>query len=252
MLDHKEWLRINDIILIINSTIDIKTMRKYFLDAVKLLIPSNKSMFYLLKEEMGIIRLFDSVFINCDQDFLSSYEATFKEAQYGRVAVHSRKSIAYRDTDLMIESVRTNTDVYKSFLLPNKIPFAGGIILAKNRQLMAEITFFKTHKQGDITDKELCILEILKAHLENRFILENQNAQSAEYEFRDKTSRLLDYNLTNREIEISKLISTGLDTKEISDQLCISTYTTKKHIQNIFSKLDINSRTQLINFISKI
>lgn len=50
--------------------------------------------------------------------------------------------------------------------------------------------------------------------------------------------------LTNREIEVLKLIAEGLINKEIAKTLYISEKTVKNHISNIFKKLDVNDRTQ--------
>jgi len=51
-------------------------------------------------------------------------------------------------------------------------------------------------------------------------------------------------NLTNREIEVLKLIAEGMINKEIAKKLFISEKTVKNHISNIFKKLDVNDRTQ--------
>ncbi len=51
-------------------------------------------------------------------------------------------------------------------------------------------------------------------------------------------------NLTNREVEVLKLIAEGMINKEIAKTLFISEKTVKNHISNIFKKLDVNDRTQ--------
>ena len=48
--------------------------------------------------------------------------------------------------------------------------------------------------------------------------------------------------LTARELEIAKLIGTGLSNKEISRRLGISVATTKSHVHNILSKLGVARR----------
>jgi len=54
------------------------------------------------------------------------------------------------------------------------------------------------------------------------------------------------YQLTGREIEIVTCVGEGLKNAEIADRLFISEVTVKKHIQNIFEKMEINNRTSLI------
>lgn len=50
--------------------------------------------------------------------------------------------------------------------------------------------------------------------------------------------------LTDREIEVLKLIAQGHDNHEIADQLVISLPTVRSHVTNILNKLNLNNRTQ--------
>ena len=53
--------------------------------------------------------------------------------------------------------------------------------------------------------------------------------------------------LKKREMEILKLIAEGLSNREIAEKLFITTGTAKWHINNIFSKLGVNKRTQAVD-----
>lgn len=57
------------------------------------------------------------------------------------------------------------------------------------------------------------------------------------------------YELTKREEEITALVYQGLSNPEISAHLYISTYTVKRHMQNIFKKMNIRHRSELIHLI---
>jgi NarL family two-component system response regulator LiaR len=52
--------------------------------------------------------------------------------------------------------------------------------------------------------------------------------------------------LTPRELEVLSLIAEGLSNREIAQELVISEKTVKNHINNIFSKLHVNDRSQAI------
>jgi DNA-binding NarL/FixJ family response regulator len=53
--------------------------------------------------------------------------------------------------------------------------------------------------------------------------------------------------LTDREQEILDLLSQGYLYKEIAEQLYISKLTVKKHIHNIYDKLQVQNRTEALN-----
>lgn len=53
--------------------------------------------------------------------------------------------------------------------------------------------------------------------------------------------------LSEREIEVLKLLGDGLSNKDIGERLYVAVNTVKTHIRNIYSKLDVNSRTQAVN-----
>jgi DNA-binding NarL/FixJ family response regulator len=53
--------------------------------------------------------------------------------------------------------------------------------------------------------------------------------------------------LTDRELEVLRLISKGFTYQNIADQLFISVQTIKKHMSNIFKKLQVNNKIAAVN-----
>ncbi|MDP3443871.1 MAG: response regulator transcription factor, partial [Ignavibacteria bacterium] len=56
-----------------------------------------------------------------------------------------------------------------------------------------------------------------------------------------------DYNLSERETEILKLLVEGLSNNEISDRLFISVITVRNHIGHIYQKLHVHSKSQAVS-----
>jgi DNA-binding NarL/FixJ family response regulator len=52
--------------------------------------------------------------------------------------------------------------------------------------------------------------------------------------------------LSDRELEVLRLMSAGKTNPEMCDDLCISESTIKFHISNIFTKLGVSDRTQAV------
>jgi len=53
--------------------------------------------------------------------------------------------------------------------------------------------------------------------------------------------------LSDREIEVLRLLQTNLSSPEIADELVIAVSTVRTHIKNIYSKLGVHSRTQAVD-----
>jgi DNA-binding NarL/FixJ family response regulator len=56
------------------------------------------------------------------------------------------------------------------------------------------------------------------------------------------------HGLTDREIEVLRCVAAGRTNRDIADELCISEFTVARHVQNIFAKLNVASRTAATAF----
>ena len=58
--------------------------------------------------------------------------------------------------------------------------------------------------------------------------------------------RIIENPLSNRETEVLKMLSKGMNYKEVAEDIFPSPHTMKTHIKNIYSKLHVNSRAEAI------
>ncbi len=117
-----------------------------------------------------------------------------------------------------------------------------------NKKGLSLILIIKNPFTGSIWFK-LMIIGIIMTLIALIIFFKNKSKNSPNHP--DETVEQLFTNniITEREKEIINLIMKGKSNKEIEDELFISLGTVKNHLYNIYKKLNIKSRTQLISFL---
>jgi len=57
--------------------------------------------------------------------------------------------------------------------------------------------------------------------------------------------------LTEREMEVLQAVAQGKSNREIGETLFISPHTVQVHVRNIFSKLDVNNRIEVVAYAAR-
>jgi DNA-binding NarL/FixJ family response regulator len=74
---------------------------------------------------------------------------------------------------------------------------------------------------------------------------------AAEFEM-SKLNKYASEELTPKELEVMEKIAEGKTNKQIGDELFVSVNTIKTHLKNLFIKLDIGSRSEVLVLLNKI
>jgi len=243
VLKENEWNTINSILLKIYTIRDIDELAGKIMKMIRMLIPYSKGYFMLFNDEE--IDRERSSFIEMDEKNGKRYLDYFYSVDYIQyIFDFMAETITYRDTDILEDDIRKQTEFYKDYLRPQNIPYGSGIILFKRRKILGIINFFRSKELGDFSDKDIYILDILKLHLAN---VVYGLGKVQEIEKMERIEECLSrYHLSKREIEVVRLLILGLSNMEISKQMLISESTVKKHIYHIYSKAGVKSRTQLM------
>ena len=53
-------------------------------------------------------------------------------------------------------------------------------------------------------------------------------------------------------MDVLRLLNSPLSSREIADQLYVSTNTVRTHIRNVYAKLDVHSRTDAVSRASEL
>jgi DNA-binding CsgD family transcriptional regulator len=87
---------------------------------------------------------------------------------------------------------------------------------------------------GDFSDRDMVLLSVLRPTL----------VAIRDRSFPPEVGRP---ELTPRQLQLLGLVATGLTNRQVARQLGVSEHTVRKHVENIFERLQVSSRTAAIN-----
>jgi PAS domain S-box-containing protein len=136
-----------------------------------------------------------------------------------------------------------------SFKKNNRVVWSG-VNRVKHKEghwvwLLSKIIVFKRNGNGD--PKELLGLVV---DATESFETRNQAVELFKEKSRDKNQLFIE-KLTERELDIVKMIAQGYTYKEIAEQLYIQPDTVNKHRKNILDKLDLKNIASLVSFATE-
>ena len=237
-LDTNDWMLLNSIIYKIYTMSNIDEMREQFLEQMKMLIDYDSADFLLASPD-GEKKL-----VNCEEDLSIAYD----EIDYSRGILYSGRTLIYRETDIIDEAKRVETDYYKKVYKINNWHFSLQMVLARKKEFVGVVTFYRTIGKDDFIYDDIFILDLLKDHLAFR-LYQQKKSGNLTGEKLSVSAATEKYGLTRREETILRLLMEGRDNAMICDSLVISENTLKKHILNLYRKLGINNRVGLFKMI---
>lgn len=101
------------------------------------------------------------------------------------------------------------------------------------------------------TNKSNILLDAIADVYKGGAPMSSQIARKVVQSFHSRETAIELEKLSGREQEILKLLSKGLRYKEIGESLFISTDTVRTHIYNIYQKLQVNSKIEVLNKVYK-
>lgn len=180
-----------------------------------------------------------------ERHYMSMYESTYEPIDYLSWIYSLNETTIYRLSDIVSDAFRYKTTFYQDFLSKFYLDYAVGLVFVANKKFCGDITFIRAQGKPDFSDDAMDILSLLLPHLEVKFVENSASSTSASGSYILKNN----YKLTRREIEMVKCIYNDMPNAMIAETLSIAPATVKKHIANLFSKLEVGSRAGLMKFI---
>ena len=249
MLTETEWLVMNDLILKLNSIETDPEFRKTILEQLRILIPYESAAFFFadLAKQLSF-----------SKDI--SLDATKKIPPVG-VNIPKRVIEQYVDDDYVYDPAFViPTDVARAGIVFRESDFAeephfadfqkkqmGGrhsitCMLFTDEGHLGSFNLNRLGSDEPFSERDVHILRILAPHIANRlnhfhlvFSAPEDNGHLAE-----------EFHLSERELDVVHCIADGMDNSQTAEKLCITIGTVKRHLNSVFEKTGVESRTQLL------
>jgi DNA-binding CsgD family transcriptional regulator len=162
----------------------------------------------------------------CDQ--LEEIAARYESVLLSAMVAHARGAVAlaYEDVQGALLALRGALQHWQEV----EAPYDG----ARTRELIGQAC-------GALGDHDAAALELEAAH--DAFRRLGAAPDVARLDALVSASDSNTHGLTRRELEVLRLVAAGNSNREIAGRLVISEHTVARHLQNIFAKLDVSSRT---------
>jgi len=247
-LSQQKWLQINYLAVSMAKTDDIEKIRRLFLEQLCSIIPHKKAFFDIGYMRDGAAVFFDPLSLNMTDEELNAYYEHYQATDYVAWMLPSNGPVFYRDSQIITHEARKKTTIYQRWMKPMGVYYSMGSTLFDNGILYGSITLFRDDS-ADFTDEDVYVLEILTEHVTANLSCIYPNGIRKSLSYQSDGSMTEKYHVTIRENEIIALIFKGLSNREIGEKLFISENTVKKHVNTIFHKLNVGTRTQLIQVL---
>lgn len=232
--DYGKILKCLDFIAFDPELSDPVRYRKTVLKALSNIFGYTESIFWVPNKQGDLI---EPILNNVEDKVISEYLEFFQPLDVltpNNLPLRTDTHVV-RIEDVMSLSSFAKTNFYKEFFVKHQYIDEIGIYIFNKNQLVGVIGLIRKEGENYFSEQDKNRLRFLIKPIESAF---NACATLSPSNHKEE-------HLTAREREIIQLVKKGFSNKEISEILFISVNTVKKHLQNLYEKLNVTNRTEL-------
>lgn len=208
------------------------------LNLVTSLLPLNSCAFYLVGADM---RHRGVVLRNVEAEAERDYVENFLHLDPLNPALFERGDETVVCIDELLTPMQLlRSEYYLGFMKPLDHRHVADMFFRREGSIVAVLSMLRDKITGAFTTEELSLLRKLQPFLEyalNTVYLPKRHQQRA------RVGEA--FALTEREVDVVELIVAGASNKLIARELGLSLATVKTHVQHVFQKMTVSSRTEL-------
>lgn len=239
----------NDLVHHIYCCPDSSQMRLALLEKLTALVDFDGGSFYL-STVSNDQKLCSPVVYHIDPKFGEKYLQVYEQLDYSKALMFTGRSMTYRESDIVADSKRILTSYYQMFYQAYHFHYSLHSSISYRGRFLGVMSLFRSTEKENFSQDDIELIGLLTTHLENslyhRFIVALDSHKKITV-----SQAVKKYYLTERQKVILQQLLDGRENEQICEKLGITNNTLKKHISNIYKKLNINSRIQLFKMIKE-
>ncbi len=242
----KDWKNILGVVYRINSAKSIEELQAEALKSLRCSVPFHQGIFHIFKKCGEQFALYNEpVVVGAKALYLDEFNRKYANAGFFSSGSLINSDEVFRDTDIFPDEERIQTDWYREIYAKQGIHYAMRCQMTRDGLLIGSLDLFRQIHEDDFSDQEVRIVETLSHHLSLKLsqLLDATNHQVPAVSAQGRLGSR--YGLTARECDVVFEIASGALDQDVSKKLCITPSTLKKHVHNIYKKMNIRNRTQL-------
>jgi DNA-binding CsgD family transcriptional regulator len=237
---------LNDFIINCGKYRDPKEFSKQVLNRINALIPFDQARLYFL-DSNGTS--YDEYHLGVDKLCAREYHE-YSKLDNSAYALTTRARIFQNHYPKVEECIRdwnsygSQYEFVKEYVRPHHFRQSFGFGMRDLHNTLKCAISLDRVSNVKYSAEEIEIMRIVRTQLDNLY--QNFYVVVPDDNHHMESNIFMHSPLTEREIEIAKLLRKGVTPANISNMLCISFTTVKKHIANMHTKLDVSTRQELI------
>lgn len=171
----------------------------------------------------------------------AAFEAAYREHYWAstcslpdRTGDHA---LVARDSDLESSAERRRSGMWTECLRPAGVLHEIMVCLDAGGPQRTLRLLFTRSAGPDFSDRDVAVLTLLRPHLQDAFVAAERRRRG-----------LLP--LTARQQEVLRYVAAGYSNAQIARRMALSEATVRKHLENIFARLEVGSRTAAVSRLS--
>lgn len=253
MVEKNTFLIFNQVVAELYRCRTYAHLEQYFLPMLKLLIPAPYLSILRSEEREGKLCLMDPLclppeFAQAERNYIR-----YAEDDYTGWVGRCREATLIRESDLVQEQARLGSTVYQKCYQPYDIYDGLFYAIVANGHPLGVLSLFRCREDGPFTDQELFLLGAVGPHLNQHMAdLQTKTSRPGPQPLCDLSHVAARYGLTARETQLLELLTQFRSNHEIAETLHVRDSTLQKHFQNLFRKLGVTSRWEVMGLLRKL